>query len=876
MNIGKKLLTAFLIVGILPLAIAGYLALSKSTHALSAQAFNQLSSLREVKKLQIENYFGSRMKMMEDIPKNLRFAGGLQSFTPAFKAGLQSPEYKAILSKRDEGLKIFNDVFGFYDVFLIDVNGNVVYTAAKESDLGTNLVSGPLADSGLAHAFQKSKSGTVFVDFAWYGPSNEAASFIATPLKNKEGVFIGSAAFQVSLKEINAIMQTRAGMGRTGETYLVGPDKLMRSDSFLDPKGHSVKASFADPSKGSVDTLASREGIAGKTGTDTIIDYTGGMVFSSYTPTKIGGTSWVLIAEIDEAEALESANQLRITLLTIAVIGAILIGAFALFLSRSISVPLVNVAGKLKTMAHGELQQEQVVVKTSDEIGDLGQVFNEMLGGLQNFLKYAGDILAGSIDRENFGLQGDFEKSLQEMLSQAKEKATMDKHARQLSGYVENNPSNMMAANTDLIIRYMNPASIKTLKTLEQYLPIKVDSMVDHSIDIFHKNPAHQRKILSDPKNLPHTALIQVGPEILELTVSANLDPDGTYFGPMVAWGIVTERVNNERNVKESTERELKDAKILQENVDSILEVVEAAAEGNLTKEITVNGDGAIGQMGAGMKKFFNGLRLDLGKIGGNAESVSAAAEELTATSTTMSANAEETSAQAGVVAAASEEVGTNVQTVATGSEEMSASISEIANNATQAARVSAEAVEVAKRTNDTISSLGESSKEIGEVVKVITSIAEQTNLLALNATIEAARAGEAGKGFAVVANEVKELANQTAKATDEISGKVQTIQSDTGNAVLAIEEISQIINKINDISSTIASSVEEQSATTNEMSRNVAEAAKGVSEISQNITGVSTAAQETTQGSSQTRDAATELSQLATDLQSLVRKFKI
>ena len=262
----------------------------------------------------------------------------------------------------------------------------------------------------MAHAFQKSKSGTVFVDFAWYGPSNEAASFIATPLKNKEGVFIGSAAFQVSLKEINAIMQTRAGMGRNGETYLVGPDKLMRSDSFLDPKGHSVKASFADPSKGSVDTLASREGIAGKTGTDTIIDYTGGMVFSSYTPTKIGGTSWVLIAEIDEAEALESANQLRITLLTIAVIGAILIGAFALFLSRSISVPLVNVAGKLKTMAHGELQQEQVVVKTSDEIGDLGQVFNEMLGGLQNFLKYAGDILAGSIDRENFGLQGDFEK----------------------------------------------------------------------------------------------------------------------------------------------------------------------------------------------------------------------------------------------------------------------------------------------------------------------------------------------------------------------------------------------------------------------------------------------------------------------------------
>jgi methyl-accepting chemotaxis protein len=244
MKIGKKLLIAFLLVGIIPLAIAGYLALNKSKTALSGQAFNQLSSLRQVKKLQIEHYFDSRMKMMKDIPKNLRFAGGLQAFAPTFQQGLQSPEYKEVLNKRDEGLKIFNDVFGFYDVFLIDANGNVVYTAAKESDLGTNLISGPLADSGLAHVFKKSKIGSTFEDFAWYGPSNEAASFIATPLKDNVGNYIGSAAFQVSLKEINEIMQERAGMGKTGETYLVGPDKLMRSDSFLDPKNHSVKASL--------------------------------------------------------------------------------------------------------------------------------------------------------------------------------------------------------------------------------------------------------------------------------------------------------------------------------------------------------------------------------------------------------------------------------------------------------------------------------------------------------------------------------------------------------------------------------------------------------------------------------------------------------
>ncbi len=171
---------------------------------------------------------------------------------------------------------------------------------------------------------------------------------------------------------------------------------------------------------------------------------------------------------------------------------------------------------------------------------------------------------------------------------------------------------------------------------------------------------------------------------------------------------------------------------------------------------------------------------------------------------------------------AATEQVNRNLQTVATGAEEMSATIKEIAKNASEAARVASEAVKSAATTNATVSKLGDSSVEIGQVIKVITSIAQQTNLLALNATIEAARAGEAGKGFAVVANEVKELAKQTAKATEDISQKINAIQGDTKSAVDAIGNISGIINQINDISNTIATAVEEQSATTNEMSRNV------------------------------------------------------
>jgi methyl-accepting chemotaxis protein len=470
---------------------------------------------------------------------------------------------------------------------------------------------------------------------------------------------------------------------------------------------------------------------------------------------------------------------------------------------------------------------------------------------------------------------------------------------------MENTPKGTLFAGTDLVIQYMNPESMKILKKLEEHLPVRANEIIGQCIDIFHKNPNHQKNILSNPSNLPVKTEIQLGPETVELDVSAVMDQNNNYLGPMLSWGIITERVlaeqereraakeqealrieqaEQERKIvedkaardKEVAEKEQQQAQELQDKVNSMLAVVNSAAEGDLTQEIPVSGADAIGQMGESLSKFFKSLRDDIGEIGQNAESVSAAAEELTATSTTMSANAEETSAQAGVVAAASDEVGNNVQTVATGSEEMGASIREISENSSQAAKISTEAVEVAKRTNDTISTLGESSKEIGEVVKVITSIAEQTNLLALNATIEAARAGEAGKGFAVVANEVKELANQTAKATEEISGKVQTIQSNTGDAVDAIGEIGEIINKINDISNTIASAVEEQSATTTEMTRNVSDAAKGVAEIAQNISGVSSAAEETTQGSSQTRDAANELSKLATDLQALVHRFKI
>ena len=499
------------------------------------------------------------------------------------------------------------------------------------------------------------------------------------------------------------------------------------------------------------------------------------------------GMNWAVLVRIPKKEAAAAAS-LKMSIVIAGGICLLVLLPLGWWVGRMGAGRVKSIQDVAERMAAGDYAV-RVPSGSNDELGHLGESFNRMADAIQS--------------------------STVEM--------------SRINSIVENAPINIMFSDRDCKIQYMNPASTKTLKSIEQHLPIKVEQMKGHSIDVFHKNPAHQRTLLSDPKNLPHQANIIVGPETLDLLVSPIYDHQQNYLGAMVSWSVITEKLEIERKVKEAAEHEKELAEKLQKGVSQIASI---------------------------------------------STTLASAAEELNSVSSQMGGQAEETASQANVVSAAAEEVSTNIQSVATGSEEMSSSIKEIAQNTSDSARVAAQAVTVAETTNATVAKLGQSSTEISSIIKVINSIAEQTNLLALNATIEAARAGEAGKGFAVVANEVKELAKETTKATENIGKMIETIQNDTKASVDAIGQISTIIKQVNDFQNTIASAVEEQTVTTNEMSRNVSEASKGGMEIASNISHVAHAANSTSEGTRQTKEAAEELAKMASNLQSVVSQL--
>lgn len=373
MKLSTKLVVAFLLVGIVPFAIIGIVAVMNGSSALSDQAFHQLEAVQAIKRANIESFFEERLGDVKVLASNPTVVSAVHELEVAFEEDgkkVGGEKWSKAVEEYEAWFQEYQEEYGYYDLFVISEDGDVVYTNARESDFGENLLTGKLRTSGLAKCFSEARKGVAFQDFEPYAPSGgEPASFVGADVV-WEGNHIGVVALQVSLEAVNRIMQQREGMGETGETYLVGPDKLMRSDSYLDPENHSVAASFANPDKGKVDTKASRKALNGEHGAELIIDYNGHWVLSAYSPVHVGDVTWAVIAEIDKKEAFASVYALEWTIGVVAAVAIAAIVLVALLVTGSITKPVNYV---IKGLTSGSEQ----VASASEQLSSSSQQMSE-------------------------------------------------------------------------------------------------------------------------------------------------------------------------------------------------------------------------------------------------------------------------------------------------------------------------------------------------------------------------------------------------------------------------------------------------------------------------------------------------------------------
>jgi len=786
--------------------------------------------------------------------------------------------YHRMHERYHQDFKSFLERFGYYDIFLVEPeNGNIVYSVFKELDFGTSLINGPYAGTNFSEAFLEAKSlkkgEYVLKDFESYKPSYDTpASFIASPIYDGEKLR-GVLVFQMPLERINNIMLQREGMGETGESYLVGSDLLMRSDSYLDPVNHSVSASFKNPDMGKVATAATQRAFNGETGADVIIDYNENPVLSAFSLVDIGsGIQWAILAEIDESEAFAGVHELNNTLLTIACIGAFLIIIFAVLISKLLSAPILNLSKKIQQVQQDGDFSITIDNQYKDEVGDTSRAFNRLMANLSQVISSTNHVL------DNVS-KGRYEQTIKEVYpgqlgvltegvnnAVANIKLANDEQAKQASIAKENASKAQEAAQQAqesarevlMIKKALDSSATSTMITDEKYNLLytntaltrlmseaqsdirtvtpdfTADEIVGKDIDIFYSNPEQQRAILNKMTDT-HTVNIELGTRTFTITSTPIIDSNKR-VGTVVEWLDRTVEIAIEKDIDQiinSAARGYFDDKLETNGksgfflsvsqglnqllsttkiaLDDVKRVFGALSIGDLSQRIERDYEGGFAQLKEDANDTVDKLKEVIGNISQSADSIAQGAKEISKGNSDLSIRTESQASTLEETAASMEEMTQIVRSNEEGAKQANELASQTCANAVTGNKS-------VQNTIDAMNEITQASTKIANIIGVIDEIAFQTNLLALNAAVEAARAGEQGRGFAVVASEVRSLAQRSASAAKEIKDLINDSVSKVHDGSALVEKsgetLRSIVNEIEQVSNmieTISTSAREQ-----------------------------------------------------------------
>ncbi|WP_281545538.1 methyl-accepting chemotaxis protein [Grimontia sp. SpTr1] len=918
-----KLLLIFLFIGVLPILIVGYLALVKSSDALHKQAFAQLVSMREVKKTQIESYLERAMKDIrilagsedtKQIQKSLSFYAADEEIEANEEFYTDTYEYEEIWQSSGKTLNDFVNVYGYSDVYIIQAKtGHVIFSARRDKDLGTNLNFGEYRDSPLATLYREVISNNTMAvqDYQRYAAkSDHPAAFIGAPITDLGGETLAVAVLQLSIDEINQIMLQRTGMGETGETFLVGPDYLMRSDSYLADQSHSVMASFADPDKGSIKTDVTEKTLKGETAFEVAEDYRGVPVLTAYTPIKFGDTTWALVAEIDSVEAFSEVDALKWLIGFGLLAGVVIITLIAMVVTRSLTRPILNLTYSLENVATSGDFSTRVDVTSRDEIGQSAAAFNTLMDSTQNAIEDIKKVMEGLAEgdfsnRIESDLKGDLliikqatntslenveesERARAKLECEAKDKAEENARVRQA---LDNVSTNTMIADANYDIIYINQSATKMLTdakedfgtVIPQFNP---ENVMGHNIDFFHKDPSHQRRLLDHLEDLYRTELV-VGNRTMAISANPIIDDNGDRIGTVIEWEDRTAEVAIEREIDQMVEAASKgDFSIqlsledkrgfhknlakglngLTTNTDAALadmqRILGAMARGDLTKRIDKDYHGRFAQLKIDANATIERLTQVIGNIRQASSTISNSSNEIASGNRDLSQRTEDQA--------------TSLQETAASMDNMTETVKQSADNAVAANKLSDEAVEKAReggnvvmRTITAMDQISGASNKISDIIGVIDEIAFQTNLLALNAAVEAARAGEQGRGFAVVAGEVRSLAQRSAEAAKEIKDLIR----DTNKKV---EDGAMLVAESGDTLQEILSMVEEVGSKMSEISEVAQNQSSGIEQVNVAVSRMDTMTQQNAALVEEAATAGESMLSQAQDMSAMMEFFTI